>query len=114
MADPIANPAPPAVSPDRTPQPPAPATEPATTAPTDALSPEDAHKRMVDRIEDALTRIDIASRKRAEEMAKLEQRHGALRERMTQTVATLDTVLAAADAASAAESAPDADEEGDA
>jgi hypothetical protein len=111
MADPIATQAPPAVSPDRTPQPPAPTTAPVEA---DALSPEDAHKRAIDRIEDALTRIDIATRKRAEAMTRMEQRHGALRERMTQTVATLDTVLAAADAANAAEPAPDADEEGDA
>ncbi|WP_238542324.1 hypothetical protein [Sphingomonas sp. PAMC 26621] len=111
MADPIATQAPPAVSPDRTPQPPVPTAEPG--APT-SLSPEDAQKRMIDRIEDALTRIDLATRKRAEALSRMEQRHSALRERMTQTVAALDTVLAAADAASPAELAPDAAEEGDA
>ena len=110
MADPIATQAPPAVSPDRTPQPPAPT---AAAAPG-ALSPEDMQKLLIDRIEDALTRIDVATRKRAEALTKMEQRHAALRERMTQTVATLDTVLAAADAASATEAAPDADDEGDA
>ena len=111
MADPTATQAPPAVSPERTPQPPAAKAEPGAPA---SRALEDAQKRMIDRIEDALMRIDIATRKQAEEITRLEQRHGALRARMTQTVATLDTVLAAADAASAEEAAPDTTEEGDA
>ncbi|WP_242186438.1 hypothetical protein [Sphingomonas sp. CARO-RG-8B-R24-01] len=115
MADPIANPAPPAVSPDRPLQPPAPSAAGATTpAAPDVLSPEDAHKRMIDRIEDALTRIDIATRRRADALTTLEQRHDVLRDRMTQAIATLDTVLAAADAADTAEAPSDAAERGDA
>jgi len=115
MADPIATQAPPAVSPDRTPQPPAPSAAPAAPA---ALSSEETQRILIDRIEDALTRIDLATRKRADAMTRMEQRHDVLRDRMTQAVATLDTVLAAADAADAAEAEADTDtivdEEGDA
>ena len=115
MADPTATQAPPAVASDRTASPPAPSAAPTASA---ALSPEDAQKIMVDRIEDALTRIEIATQKRADALSRMEQRHHALRDRMTQTVATLDTVLAAADAATAdeAETDPDTnvDEGGDA
>jgi hypothetical protein len=74
----------------------------ATQAPP-AVSPEDAQRILIDRIEDALTRIDVATRKRVDDMTRMEQRHDVLRDRMTQAITTLDTVLAAADAANAAE-----------
>ena len=74
----------------------------ATQAPS-AVSPEDAQRILIDRIEDALTRIDVATRKRVDDMTRMEQRHDVLRDRMTQAITTLDTVLAAADAANAAE-----------
>jgi hypothetical protein len=83
-------------------------------AASDALSPEEAHRRMVDRIEDALTRIDIATRNRADALTTLEQRHDVLRDQMTRAIAALDTVLAAADAADTAEAAADDVDEGDA
>jgi hypothetical protein len=64
---------------------------------------------LIDRIEDALTRIDVATRKRVDDMTRMEQRHDVLRDRMTQAITTLDTVLAAADAANAAEAEAGAD-----
>ncbi|RZM05367.1 MAG: hypothetical protein EOP67_76730 [Sphingomonas sp.] len=64
---------------------------------------------MIDRIEDALTRIDVATRKRVDDMTRMEQRHDVLRDRMTQAITTLDTVLAAADAANAAEAEAEGD-----
>jgi hypothetical protein len=42
-------------------------------------------------------------------MTRMEQRHDVLRDRMTQAITTLDTVLAAADAANAAEAEAGAD-----
>jgi len=84
----------------------------ATQAPP-AVSPEDAQRILIDRIEDALTRIDVATRKRVDDMTRMEQRHDVLRDRMTQAITTLDTVLAAADAAEA-EADAGAEPEGDA
>jgi hypothetical protein len=66
---------------------------------------------LIDRIEDALTRIDVATRKRVDDMTRMEQRHDVLRDRMTQAITTLDTVLAAADAANAAEAQAEAEAE---
>ena len=84
----------------------------ATQAPS-AVSPEDAQRILIDRIEDALTRIDVATRKRVDDMNRMEQRHDVLRDRMTQAITTLDTVLAAADAANAAEAEAEAEAGGD-
>ena len=85
----------------------------ATQAPS-AVSPEDAQRILIDRIEDALTRIDVATRKRVDDMTRMEQRHDVLRDRMTQAITTLDTVLAAADAANAAEAEAEPGADGDA
>ncbi|MDN4632938.1 hypothetical protein QCD71_15555 [Sphingomonas sp. PsM26] len=83
--------------------------DPTATQAPPALSPEDAQRILIDRIEDALTRIDVATRKRVDDMTRMEQRHDVLRDRMTQAITTLDTVLAAADAANAAEAEAEAE-----
>ena len=85
MADPIAVQAPHARSIER-------------TSPPPRRDPPHTAEAAIDRIENALTRIDTATRRRAEQNAKMEQRHATLRQRMTEAVATLDTILAAADA----------------
>jgi len=88
--------------------------DPTATQAPPAVSPEDAQRILIDRIEDALTRIDVATRKRVDDMTRMEQRHDVLRDRMTQAITTLDTVLAAADAANAAEAEAEAEGDGDA
>jgi hypothetical protein len=85
--------------------------DPTATQAPPAVSPEDAQRILIDRIEDALTRIDVATRKRVDDMTRMEQRHDVLRDRMTQAITTLDTVLAAADAANAAEAEAEAEAE---
>lgn len=73
----------------------------ATTAPPPVPAPpprSSQHEQtppVIDRIERALDRIEAASKRRADHGARMEQRHTALRKRMTEAVAAIDTILAA-------------------
>lgn len=91
MADPIATQAPPRVSHDR----PTPAQQ-TDAVPRSAAGSDTALSPSIDRIELALGRIEVATRRRAAESADMERRHAALRKRMIEAVTTLDTILDAA------------------
>lgn len=88
MADPIATQAPPRV-PQHRPNP----EQHGDAVPRAGAGSEAALNPSIDRIELALGRIEVATRKRAEDSADMERRHAALRKRMIEAIATLDTIL---------------------